>query len=148
MQTEIADCKVRKLNRKNRVLGVVRGLISDFSADGYPLVDCYMNRSSTPTPALSLTHLTVQDLGREVVLMFEDGDLSRPIIMGLVQPPITKAQVDEQRLDLTASEQMTLRCGKASLTLTSAGKVLIRGEYVSSSSSGVNCIKGAAVRIN
>ena len=41
-----------------------------------------------------------------------------------------------------------LRCGKASITLTREGKVLIKGAYLSSRSSGVNRIKGGSVQIN
>jgi hypothetical protein len=49
---------------------------------------------------------------------------------------------------VSAKEQLVLRCGKASITLTKAGKVLIRGEYVQSRSSGVNRIRGGSVQIN
>ncbi|MEW5071937.1 hypothetical protein AB1P14_09365, partial [Pseudomonas aeruginosa] len=38
--------------------------------------------------------------------------------------------------------------GKASITLTRAGKVIIRGAYLSSRSTGVNRIKGGSVQIN
>jgi hypothetical protein len=41
-----------------------------------------------------------------------------------------------------------LRCGKSSITLTRAGKVLIEGEYISSRSSGVNRIKGGSIQLN
>jgi hypothetical protein len=41
-----------------------------------------------------------------------------------------------------------LRCGKASITLTKAGKVLVQGTYVSHRSSGVIRIKGGAVQLN
>ena len=41
-----------------------------------------------------------------------------------------------------------LRCGDASITLTRAGKVLIKENYVLSRSRGCNKIKGAAVDIN
>ena len=43
---------------------------------------------------------------------------------------------------------MVLRCGKASITLTKAGKVLIEGSYVLSRSTGVNRIKGGSVQLN
>ena len=46
------------------------------------------------------------------------------------------------------SSEIELRCGKASLILTRAGKVLIRGAYLLSRSSGVNRIKGGSVQIN
>jgi len=45
-------------------------------------------------------------------------------------------------------DQLVLRCGRASITLTAAGKVLIEGAYVSSRSTGVNRIKGGSVQIN
>ena len=54
----------------------------------------------------------------------------------------------EERLELTAEREIVLRCGKASITLTRAGKVLIRGDYISSRSSGVNKIKGGSVQLN
>ena len=41
-----------------------------------------------------------------------------------------------------------LRCGKASITLTKAGKVLIEGTYLLNRSSGVNRIKGGSAPIS
>ena len=75
--------------------------------------------------------------------------------MGLLQPAPGPAKAgavaverDGERLTLTADREIVLRCGKASLTLTRAGKVLIRGAYLLSRSSGVNRIKGGSVQIN
>ena len=56
--------------------------------------------------------------------------------------------VDGERLVFTAKKEIVLRCGKASITLTRAGKILIRGAYLLSRSSGVNRIKGGSVKIN
>ena len=71
---------------------------------------------------------------------------------GLCRPtviqPIVQATLDGEQLVLTAQNEIVLRCGKASLTLTRAGKVLIRGTYLLSRSSGVNRIKGGSVQIN
>ena len=50
--------------------------------------------------------------------------------------------------EIGALDQLVLRCGKASITLTKAGKVLIQGTYLSSRSSGVNRIKGGSVQLN
>ncbi|MGC3987172.1 MAG: DUF6484 domain-containing protein [Pseudorhodoferax sp.] len=106
---------------------------------------------------------TVVDLhgrqgGQPVTLVFESGDADRPIVTGVVRasggPPqeVRTAQVevdaDGRRLVLTASEQLVLRCGNASITLTRAGKVLIQGSYVSSHATGANRIKGGSVQIN
>jgi hypothetical protein len=52
------------------------------------------------------------------------------------------------RMVVSAKEQMVLQCGKASITLTKAGKVLIQGSYVSSRSTGVNRVKGGSVHLN
>jgi hypothetical protein len=55
---------------------------------------------------------------------------------------------DGQRLVVSAKQQLVLRCGKASITLTKAGKIVISGEHVSSRSSNVNRIVGGSVQIN
>jgi len=47
-----------------------------------------------------------------------------------------------------AKKEIVLRCGKASITLTKAGKVMIKGTYVVSRSSGANKIKGASIALN
>jgi uncharacterized protein (DUF2345 family) len=57
-------------------------------------------------------------------------------------------EADDRRLVASAKEQIILKCGKASITLTAAGKVLIQGAYVSHRSSGVMRIKGGSVQIN
>ena len=57
-------------------------------------------------------------------------------------------EADGERLLVSASKQLTLQCGKASITLTAAGKVLIQGSYVSSRSTGLHRIRGAAIQLN
>ena len=63
-------------------------------------------------------------------------------------PPPAPVELNGRRLEFNADEELVLRCGKSSITLTQAGKVLIRGEYLLSRSSGVNRIKGGSVQIN
>ncbi len=97
-------------------------------------------------------------IGRQVVCQFENGDPTLPIVMGVLQgevawplgerPSQVDVDVDGQRLVVSAREQLVLRCGKASITLTRAGKVLIEGSYLLSRSSGVNRIKGGSVQLN
>lgn len=97
-------------------------------------------------------------VGQQVVLMFEQGDPARPIVTGVLrqpagwpmpeQPAQVEVDADGQRLVVSAKEQMVLRCGKASITLTKTGKVLIEGSYVLSRSTGVNRVKGGSVQLN
>jgi hypothetical protein len=91
------------------------------------------------TAALSGDHI-----GREVALLFEDGDPTRPLVIGPVQRPKglphqiphVTAALDGESLVLNADKEIVLKCGKASITLTKAGKVLIRGTYLLSLSFG------------
>lgn len=64
-------------------------------------------------------------------------------VVGLLQSLTTPA-----RREVVADEQLVLRSGAASLTLTAAGKVLLRGGYVSSWSNGINRIVGRTVRLD
>jgi hypothetical protein len=108
--------------------------------------------------ARSTVDLHGPHIGQPVVLMLENGDPARPIVMGvlrqaagwpLADPPAqVEVDADGQRLIVSAKERLVLRCGKASITLTKAGKVLIEGSYVLSRSSGVNRIKGGSVQLN
>jgi hypothetical protein len=66
---------------------------------------------------------------------------------GEVRNPIV-ASVDGKSVTLRAEDEIVLSCGEASLTLRRNGRVVIRGAYVETRSSGVNRIKGGSVRIN
>jgi hypothetical protein len=133
-----------------KVGGVVRGVLAGISEEGDPLVDFAPNVSGAPMPASSTIAVTAADVGREAVLMFEDGDTARPILLGLIESARKgkRVVVDGEQLTVTADREIVLRCGEASITLTRAGKVIIRGAYVVSRSSGANRIKGACVQIN
>jgi len=95
-----------------------------------------------------------KNVGDEVALTFEDGDPSMPIIVGVLQKSHHAARrqrevtIDDETLLLSAKKEIVIQCGKASITLTSAGKVLIQGEYVLSRSSGVNKIRGGSIQLN
>ena len=134
-----------------RFLAPVVGRLVRCGPDG-TLVDFADNSLGRPVAARTTTTLDPSAVGGEVVLLFEDGDPARPIVVGAVHPPNAApgvpAEVDGERVLITADREIVLRCGEASITLTRAGKVLIRGTYVLSRSSGANRIKGAAVEIN
>ena len=106
-----------------------------------------------PLPALSTLRLTESDIGEQVVVAFERNKVRSPIIIGLLQErkqPSKQAalKLDGERLTLKAEREIEFRCGDASIVLTKAGKVLIKGNYVLTRSRGANKIKGAYVDIN
>ena len=138
--------------------GVLIGKLVAWDDAGNPLVDYPSNPSECFLPARTTVPLNQAHLGREVALMLVNGDSHQPLIIGLLQSsqatppgetrPTLTAEIDGERLVLTAKQEIVLQCGQASLTLTKAGKVLIRGTYLLSRSSGVNRIKGGSVQIN
>jgi Domain of unknown function (DUF6484) len=140
--------------------GVVVGQLLALADNGtVPLVRVDGQTGGTAQRARSVVDLHAAHIGHQVVLVFEGGDPAQPIVMGVLRQgtagwpqPDKPAQVDVdadgQRLIVSAKEQLVLRCGKASITLTKAGKVLIEGNYLLSRSSGVNRIKGGSVQLN
>jgi hypothetical protein len=105
--------------------------------------------------------LTERDCGRAAALAFIGDNANRPVVIGLLrgnlppdgfseksEPTSWNVEASGQRIVLSAAEEIVLRCGKSSVTLTRAGKVIVRGAYVLSRASGVNRIKGASVQIN
>jgi hypothetical protein len=132
--------------------GVVIGSFCGLNDDGQFMV--VLGDTRKPMQALSTIGLAPSDVGAKIVVAFEKGNIRRPIIIGRLQvaapPPKIAAslKIDGERVVLQAEQQIELRCGEASLVLTRAGKVLIRGNYVLSRSRGANKIKGAFVDIN
>jgi hypothetical protein len=137
--------------------GAVRGVLGGFTDQGEPLVDFCGNSTGRQLAALTTVAVGPEDLGKEVILLFEDGDAMRPLLVGLVQSPASPAPVptdpvdvslDGRRLTLTAEQEITIRCGESSITLTRAGKILIKGAYLLSKATGPNRIKGGSVQLN
>lgn len=123
-----------------------------------PLVLFDGQPGTTAVPAASVVDLHEAHVGRQVVLMFEQGNPARPVVMGVLRgepawplderPGQVEVVADGERLIVSAREQLVLECGKASITLTRAGKIIIHGTYVSSRSSGLMRIKGGSIQLN
>jgi hypothetical protein len=147
--------------RGNRV-----GKLVGWSDSEGPLVDHSSNPhgpiSARTTVALDAdaTQAAV-DTGQEVLLVFEAERSDRPIIVGLLQQPRSRVEVEKaptnQRLQAVvdgrsvvfdAKDEIVLRCGEASITLRRNGRIVVRGAYVETRATGVNRIKGGVVRIN
>lgn len=137
-----------------------RGLLVDFEGNPHG-----------PLPALSTVPLEAQAVRQAVasrqraVLLFEEGDPRRPLLVGLVHPvsptPLLDAllepaaestahtaTVDGQRVVIEGKDEVVLVCGEASITLRRNGRVLIKGVQLETSASGRNRIRGGSVEIN
>lgn len=122
-----------------------------------PLLSDLPSHPGEVVAARSTVALRRDMVSAEVLVLFENGDTTRPIITGVLQTmaPLpapaqqgVTIQVDDTRHVVTAEREIVLRCGDASITLTRAGKVIIEGRYIVSRSSGHNKIKGAAIELN
>ena len=154
-----------------RLPQVVIGRLIELAPEGTPLVDFPGNPEDAPLAALSAAAIETDAVGQEVALLFADGDPRRPFVVGLLREPApveapveapaesvadvaiepgkpAVARVDGEQVVIAADKEIVLKCGRASITLTRAGKVLIRGAYLLSRSSGVNRVKGGSVQIN
>ena len=155
--------------------GIKIGWIHEASVPGALVVEY---DGSGPLAARSTVSLDQAAVARVVgtrqpaLLLFENGDAQLPIVVGLVQPdpekallqallipasPVIPAQdprdaaearVDGKRVVLEGEEEVTLKCGAASITLRRDGKVIVRGTYVEMTAKGVNRIRGGSVKIN
>ncbi len=156
----LAACldKMEQVDSSPQIIsGVAVGTLAGLNASGVPLVDFKGNPLRRTLIARSTLRITREQIGREVALMFEDGNPQYPMVIGFIHQPrsrvvtprnFVEARVDGERVALTAEKELILTCGKASITLTAAGKILIRGTYLLTRSSGLNRIRGGSVEIN
>lgn len=136
----------------------ITGTLASFDIEGMPLVDLAASSHAEPLRARSCLDLVKADIGKEVVLVFEEGDRSRPLVVGMLRNarPLTlptpqsvaELDVDGNHVVIEGKDSVTLRCGAASITLRADGKIVIRGGELESRASGLNRILGGSVRIN
>lgn len=168
MKTSLAE-RIKPIEVEKRVSGARVGTIVSTSGNGRVKVD-FPDNIFGPLNARWAGSLreTIRDSssinGRKILLVFENDDAELPIIVDVVCESLDDAPdkrpidfqvnkpdevfIDGRRVTFDAKDEIVLRCGKASVTLTRAGKVLIRGAYLSNQSTGVNQIKGSSVKIN
>lgn len=102
--------------------------------------------------------------GTSVLLVFEDSDPRRPIVVSFISealpkqapPPATSEAaedsrellVNERRFVINAHDEIELRCGKSRIVMQKDGKILIKGTDLVSRSSGPNRIRGGNISLN
>lgn len=136
----------------DHVDGVVIGLLMGFE-NGLPLVVFAGNQIAHAISARSLAPLGRESIGKEVALLFEDGDRNRPLIVGQIVEPAVRVQApmvvrDGERMIIQAKERIELRVGKSAIIMDEDGHITIRGTYVNSHASSANRIRGGSISLN
>lgn len=143
------------------------GRIVGTTETGHILVELDDKKSKTAKLVSGLNRKELaneESRGREVLLVFENGDPDKPIILGLMEYPLEnlvafeledrsgeqskEIAIDGKRITITAEDEVELKCGKGSITVRKDGKIIIKGTQILSRSSGPQRIKGASVSIN
>lgn len=159
---------------------IIIGTLVEIDEEGQPLVDFSGNSSGRLLKAITTLGLTRSHVGRQLALLFVDGNMQSPVVMGLIHSPlqdmlenftheqaainpnsenkkeidmendlnVDDALIDGNKVVFNAKEQIVLKCGESSITLTKSGKILIRGKYLLNRSTGVNRIMGGSVQVN
>ncbi len=119
--------------------------VTGVDAEGHLLI---ARAEGAAEPALSLVPVSAGMEGRQVAVLPFDGGALRWLVIGLLQPPALLVETDGARQVIAARDTLTLRCGKASLTLEADGRVTIRGTDLLSRAEGANRVQGASVQLN
>jgi hypothetical protein len=168
MKGSLAE-NIREIEIAKQIEGVGVGKITGLDEDGNVFVD-FPGNTRGPIAARITGSIKFQlenqkfSADQSILLAFEDNNPGLPVIIDVLHSTIDKDKMSQnlaldvgdleditlngKRMIFDAKEEIVLRCGKANITLTRAGKVLIRGAYLLNRSSGVNSIKGGSVQIN
>jgi hypothetical protein len=152
----VPSAPLRRRIKQARPADVNLGRLVGVGSGGEPWIDL-PRHGLFGVQALATVPLGANQVGREVVVSFIDGQADRPVVVGVVRrvgdpataaPAVLDAVVDGERILLTGQREIVLRCGKASIALDAQGKVVIKGVSLLATSSELPRIRGGAVQIN
>jgi len=167
MERTLAQIVELSTTRRSENLGICIGQLVQITESGRALVDFPGNQYG-PVEARSametqLYREEVKGKRLPVLLVFENGNQTLPIIIGMIRDTVVRpileevlqqterpreAMVDKKTIVFDAEEEIVLRCGKGSITLRKDGKIVLKGTEIVSRASRRNKVKGASVAIN
>jgi uncharacterized protein DUF6484 len=139
------------------------GRIVEITEEGCPIVR-YGDAGTRSQARLALSDGPGEQqdwIGLPVLLVLENGNPDRPIIVGFVRDTLSSAraaanrpepaqsvEIDGKAVTLEGRESVVIRCGDASITLRADGQVVIKGRRLTSRAAETHKIRGASVLIN
>lgn len=155
-------------------INILSGKVNGFAESGSVLIDIPDIEQSIPCSVLTMSKSEIPqfEVGDKVLVIFNSsenkgyilgfvnvtGSLPKKVVensdeqkdhleMTLPQKP-KELNVNGKKITIEADDEIYLKCGKSSFLMSKDGKVIIRGTYLVSRSSGVNKVKGTSVAIN
>jgi hypothetical protein len=116
--------------------------------------------SNTTSKALSVCPLERKDIERLCAIQFIQGDLSKPLIMGLIHtqtsagpgeiPKTSEVSVrrNGKQVVIQADDELVLQCGESCIVMTAEGTVYIRALYIDSHALATQRLRGGSVQVN
>jgi hypothetical protein len=142
---------------QQKIFGARTGYLKSIDNEGQLFVDFPGNPHGPIIAKIALDDIEIADLiesveETEVLLVFDDNDLCRPIIVGRVRDRVPKDGVEirihGRRFMVECDEEIELHCSQAKFRINRDGKIIVLGENVVSRARGRNRIKGGTVTIN
>ena len=147
------DVVLQTPQRPARADGIAVGSFDGIAEDGTALVSIPLFGLDR-IRARSISPLDAAQIGHDVALGFEANNPLRPIILGLMIAPVVtqlaaaEVLLDGERVALTATHEIELRCGDAALIMSADGRIQLRGTYITSYASATQRILGGSVNVN
>ena len=105
------------------------------------------------------THAGKEDVDKACAIQLIQGDLSRPLIMGIIQTPTfvesNKLKVSEvsvkrngKKVLIQADDELVLQCGKSCIVMTAEGTLYIRALYIDSHDHATQRLRGGSILVN
>ena len=80
------DIPTNKMSPGEIIIGTIHGI----DHNGQALVNFPVNICDNPIPAVSTISITHQLTGKQVALLFADGNINNPVIMGVIHNPLNE----------------------------------------------------------
>ncbi|GAB6097438.1 hypothetical protein JCM14469_36920 [Desulfatiferula olefinivorans] len=161
-----------RFDRNRSPMAAVQPKVGQICPTANPATIMVQCEGQSPVPARLIASVDrsllagKESIGRSVLLVFENGDPALPIIVGVLENLIDdmvalaiesseagpqdnpEVLVDGEKITFQAKEELVLRCGTGSITLTHKGKIIIKGTDIVSRAANTNKIKGSSVELN
>jgi len=126
------------------------GLISTIEPTAYATVSFTIENRHYNYTAISTVELKPKHIGKKCVIVFNQGNIEKPIVTGLLQQPKpVDSMTDENTPLIIHSESgIIIKCGSSRIELTEDGTINIQGMHINSQAYGPHRIKGGSVKIN